>query len=143
MLKTVLGVMTAAIPTELRQFTAAISDFFDRARAVPLVSIGAEAANVRRFTITVTDRLKRPATGRWEVHLWLATAAYGTASGVQTVTFIKGTVLRTISANQDWIVETDGDGVIQLDVDAGGGAQTRFLHVTDPLEILATSAGWT
>lgn len=123
----VLGHPPPGLPPAVAQYLTRVAGFIDQPIADGAVSVGAEAANVRRFTLEVVNRLDRPRPGRWLVLVWLAETAYGAPGGTQTTSFNAGTVVEELAADQAWVVLTDADGAVELDVTVAGAA-TRHLH---------------
>ncbi len=95
-----------------------------------VITAGDEAANVRRVTIECTDRhgYKRPA--RYLVRVWISATSLGVPGGSQTISLVTGTLIQTVSANVALVIASDANGAIVFDLDAGAGAQTRYVSAT-------------
>jgi len=101
-------------------FQQQVASLFDRPRAEARITAGAEAANVRRFTIQVVDRMGKEWGRRWLVQFWTTDTASGAPSGSHTLAFVAGTAIQTIAANQHYLAETDANGKIVVDLTVAG-----------------------
>lgn len=73
-----------------------------------------------QVTVTAADRNGRPRIGEsWVVRVWTATSDGGGPAGSQTVSVTTGTILTTITSNQQYDVLTDpATGTVVLEVTA-------------------------
>ena len=92
-----------------------------------VVTAGDEAANVRRFTIQVTNRQRFNRPCRYVVQIWVWDAAYSGSPGAQTLSVATGTLLATLAANETVQVITDTSGKAEVDVTIVGAA-SRVPH---------------
>lgn len=105
----------------------ALRTHFDSPLAHCHVSVGAEAANVRRVTLQVRDRIRSEWPDTWLVLVYLTTTSGGDPSSTgNTVEFVTGNVFTTMLPNGAWEVISDEDGVIAFDVTITGAA-TRYV----------------
>jgi hypothetical protein len=118
---------TLQFTTDPQEFAQQVRTHFDTPIATCVVTAGVEAANVRRITVQVVDRLKRPWPARWLVWVFLTATAAGDPSGTgNTVAFISGAVQMTALIGGLWFVQADADGQIVFDVTIAGAA-SRFV----------------
>jgi len=109
------------------QFAQMVRTWFDTPIATCTMTAGAEAANKRRITLQVVDRLKNPWPSRWLVWVFLTPTETGAPSGAgNTVAFIQGDVQITAVIGGMWLVQADVNGQIVLDVTIAGAA-TRYV----------------
>lgn len=109
------------------EFKDSLRSLFDTPLATLAVTAGAEAANVRRFSLQTIDRLARPWDGRWLVELWVQATATGDPSATgNTVAWVSGTVLETILPHSHFRILTDEDGRASFDLTIAGAA-TRYI----------------
>ena len=103
--------------------------FFDTPLVECTVEASAEVADVRRITFQVVDRLKKPWAARWAVFFWIASTENGEPdSSGNTLSLVAGTQeIKALTANSAYIIETDGDGRAQIDLEVTG-AGTRFFR---------------
>ncbi len=127
---------------DVAQTLHTLRTFFDVPRAWCSVTAGAEAADVRRITLQVRDRLRNVWKRRWRVHFYLTTTEGGNPGGTQTVVFVSGTLLDTHTANVRYTALTDADGKIEIDVGVIG-AGTRFVYADVIGEPVGLGFAWT
>lgn len=85
------------------------------------ISAGAEAADVRRITVQLTDAAGNNLADRAAVRVWVSASDFGGPSSTgHTVALVTGTSLTTILSNADYRLLTDATGAIELDVTAAG-----------------------
>jgi hypothetical protein len=146
--------LTSFIPAVVRaeiiqNITSLVAWVKESAKAIslPLLSVritaGAEAANVRRLTLRVVNSKGDVCGGLYLVDVWIAATSAGAPGGSQTVSLVTGALYQTVGANVALRLITSASGEIVLDVDAGGGAQSRYVRAvvvgpavstaTDPL----------
>lgn len=88
---------------------------------------GATAANTRRFTLRVKDRVRENWHRRWLVSFYLSPTASGAPDATgNTVALVTGTLSRTVLANGWYEVLTDATGLVVFDVTIAGAA-ARFV----------------
>jgi len=92
------------------------------------ISVGAEAANVRRVTFQVVNRDGAECKGLFAVHVWIATSATGGPAGSQTMTLVTGSQIQDVTTNKVYLYLTAADGTVVVDIDAGAGAQSRYIR---------------
>lgn len=112
----------------IRQWTATAARLIGRPPLVASVTVGDESANVRRFTVQVTGSGGATCSGCYVVLVWVATTSEGAPNGSQTVSIVTGSSLLTVSANKAYLLLTANNGALSFDVDAGSGAQTRYIR---------------
>lgn len=95
--------------------------------AVRIVA-GEEASDVVRFTLQAVDRQQFDRPGIYRVAVTISETPYGPPGGTQSVSIVTGTLLRTIEADRELEILTNTRGLIELDIDAGSGAQVRHVH---------------
>lgn len=118
--------------TDPREAQRQLAIHFDSPEASVRGTAGAEDTNVTRFTLQVVDRLGNPwarvGGGRWLVFVYISPTEHGDPSATgNTVAFVTGTVVQTIVAHSTYLVLTDADGLIELDVTVAGAA-VRVAH---------------
>lgn len=112
---------------EVRLFSQRVAEYFDRQIGQVIVTEGAQVGDVRRFTLQVVDRRRRPLNGRWPVMVYVSETEDGDPSGTDNVvTLVTGVTLATYAANAAYLVLSDEDGVIVLDLDVTG-AVSRYV----------------
>jgi hypothetical protein len=132
---------TNIIPKVIRaEVTRTMQDLFrwvrDAARLIgmpPLevrVSVGAEASNVRRATFQVINRDGAECSGLYVLEVWVSSTATGAPAGSQTITLVTGAQLQEITANMAYRYITGAAGSVVLDIDAGAGAQSRYIRAS-------------
>lgn len=115
-----------ALETEI--FKRQVAAVIDRPIAETSVSADAQIGGVRRVTVQLRSRRARPRRGeRWLCHVYLSLTAGGSPAAASGVSVIAGRVVQTITADAEWVIETDGDAKIVLDVSSG--AATRYVNV--------------
>lgn len=97
---------------------------------------GAEAANVRRFTLQVVNRRGRDCIGLFALLVVIGTTETGGPGGSQTVSVVSGATVQTIASNQAYVVMTGANGKAEIDVTVTG-AGTRYVRAG----VLATMFG--
>lgn len=109
--------------------TQQIRQQFSTPLALCRVTAAAESADKRRISIQVIDRLKRDATGRWVVLVWLAATSGADPDDTgNTVAIVTGTgTLQEITANAAYLLITDSTGLAQIDLTISGAA-SRFVN---------------
>lgn len=96
---------------------------FLKAVGIPTVTAGAEAANVRLITVTGL-------VARQLVRVWLATADFGAPSATDnTVAVVTGTQIRELTANADYEIMSDANGVASINVTIAGAASRYAIAV--------------
>lgn len=114
-------------PREVAQALATVGAMMDAA-AKPIITVGDEAANVRRFRVLVADNRGQAWEGRWLVLIHITPTADGDPDPTgNTVTFPTGFVLATIVAGAVYEVLSDEDGVVEMDLEVTGAA-TRHVY---------------
>lgn len=130
---------TNIIPKVIRaEVLRTMQDLFrwvrDAARLIGLpaldvrVSIGTEAANVRRATFQVVNRDGAECSGLYVLEVWVSSTATGAPAGSQTITLVTGAQLQEIAANKAYRYITGSSGSVVIDIDAGAGAQSRYIR---------------
>jgi hypothetical protein len=104
-----------------------------------VVTAGAETADVRRFTIQVTNRQKYPRNGRYLVQVWSWDGLYTGTPGAQLFTLITGSVGYEFAPDNLVQYITDEHGKIELDITIVGAA-TRYVHAVVLGEIHPSAA---
>ncbi|NBW09406.1 MAG: hypothetical protein EBR82_15430 [Caulobacteraceae bacterium] len=102
------------------------------------VTAGAEASNIRRFTLRVVNRRGKDCLGLFALLVVIGTAAAGGPAGTQTVSIVSGATVQTIASNQAFILFTAANGVAELDVTVVG-ASSRYVRAG----VLAVMGGTT
>jgi hypothetical protein len=92
------------------------------------ITMTAEAANVRTASIQVVNGKDQACGGLYLVDLWVSTTSAGAPSGTQTLAVTTGALYQTVAANQALRLITNISGVVEVSIDAGGGAQTRYVR---------------
>ena len=121
-----------AFPTDFRGmqvFAAEVARQLGLPIADVIVTAGAEAANVRRITIQVVDRLETQWTARWEALVWLSSTDGGDTAAADGSTIVNGTAIQTITTDGAWRFISDANGRIVIDVELSG-AGTRYVAVS-------------
>lgn len=111
----------------LLAWARSLMHLLDRARRSVGISVGDEAANVRRFTIQVRNRARNPVAGVHLVRIWISASEHGAPGGTQTLSLVTGTLFQTIASNQAVEILTDSTGKLVLDVTVTGAA-TRHIE---------------
>lgn len=88
---------------------------------------GAEASNVRRFTLQVVNRRGKACFGPFALLVIIGTVDGGAPGGTQTVSVVTGAMLQTITANQALIINTAANGSASIDITVSG-AGTRYVQ---------------
>lgn len=103
------------------------------AAKVKAMTSDAEATNMIRTHIDVEDRgATMDAASRRVLDVWVGTTDMGLPSATgNTVTFNKGTILQTITANAHYRVISDVGGEIEIDLTVAGAA-TRYVMASLP-----------
>lgn len=110
---------------EVERFAADVALIMDRPRASARFTIGAQATLTRPIALQVINRRKYPISARFLLLVWLSTSDGGDPGGTQTVAFTSGTVLETITANQEYRVLTTTAGAAGFDLTLPGTG-TRY-----------------
>lgn len=115
------------------QWANQLGELFDlhaKGVAITFGDEGALAANKRRVTIKVVDRLTRDWGGISHLRLVVGNNALGGPGGTQTVTVVTGTTVAAAVANQVVDVVTDNDGVVVIDIEvSGSGSRWVAAHI--------------
>lgn len=110
------------------EFQRLVQQSFDEPTGVVTVEAAAEAANVRRITLQVRDRIGAPWPGRWLVTFFLSATQDGDPDATgNTVGVATGTIISAIIADAMYQVLTDATGKAEVDVEVTG-AGTRWVH---------------
>lgn len=137
------AVLEPTIPSDVKPERAGIianwcrvvAGMFDRYPLEAAITFGAETADVRRCTVQVQDRRNRSAIGPFKVEVWVSTAATGAPGGSQTVSFVTGTVVDTVTANVRYVVLTSATGLIEFDIEVtGAGSRTVYAEIRPALQ---------
>ncbi len=92
-----------------------------------VITAGAEAADSRLITIQARDAANNELTEYFRVRLWIATSDYGAPSATgNTYALVGGTALRTLTANADYEVISNGGGGVGFTLTISGAA-TRYI----------------
>ena len=95
------------------------------------ITAGAEAAHARLITFQAKDAAGNNLSERCIIHYWVnATAAYGTPAATGTDTFGApgvGLILTTLTAKQDYIVQTDASGVCSFTLTHNDAGTNRWI----------------
>lgn len=95
------------------------------------ITAGAEGAHARLITFQAKDAAGNNLTERCIIHYWVnATAAYGAPAATGTDTFGApgvGLILSTLTAKQDYIVQTDASGVCSFTLTHNDAGSSRWI----------------
>lgn len=127
---------------DIERWCQEVAALIDRYPVEAVIQIGAETANVRRYTITVKDRRLRETVGPWVVHVWISDAATLVPGGTQVVTFPTGTVLDTLVADERFRVLTNAAGVIEMDVEVSGSGNRYVVAIVEPAPQSSGPTSW-
>jgi hypothetical protein len=94
--------------------------------SVVRVSAEAEAANIRRVTLAVSDRIRQRWERHWNLDVHIAASAGGAPQNAQLVSVVSGTVIQTFLPNGHWRFEAGSDGKVVLDIEVTG-AGSRWI----------------
>lgn len=122
--------LPTSLPKELRKFARDVAAIIDEPLFHPAVTFdaeGATAANTHRVTIQVRNRRSTALKSQFLVYFFIAATAGGNPQNAQAVGFVAGTIIQTITANQDFLVMTDANGQIVVDITIVGAA-TRYIR---------------
>lgn len=127
---------------QVEAFAREVAGKFDVGIAQVRVTASPEVVNVRTVTLQLVDRNGAPLKERWMARVWVATTAFAAPGGTQTVAVTAGTIFQTIVGNQHYLIMTDANGTITLDVTVSG-LGTRHIHAYAIAPIDTTGAlGW-
>jgi len=121
--------------TQLRAIAGAI----DKAPYQIRIEVGAEAANVRKFSFQVVNRQRAAIPGRYLVRVWFSTGLYAAPAAGLTLAVATGTLERTLTANQELEIITNTAGLVEVNATIVGAA-TYYAHALGPWPIEASAA---
>ena len=106
----------------------ALERVIDRPVVAPGQTALPEATNIIIATIQATDRRGNPRAGTFLVRLWTATTSGGApgGGGGQTMGVTTGTLIETVTANEQLVARTDATGKLVLSIIIVGAA-SRWL----------------
>lgn len=116
-------------PRSMDNWMRKIVATYNRPLARVYVSIG--AGTVKRVTGFVQDRTATLWKGRWLVQVYITEERGGDPNSAQTVEWITGYVVQTISADQVYLILTDVEGQFEfnLSVSTTGVNRDVYCHV--------------
>lgn len=124
------GGLEPRTPEAMARFAREVSEALARVGAAATFHAGPEGehgADVRRITIQVRDGRGSSRPRQSMVPVYIADSDGGPPVATQTVAVVAGRLVQTITTDAEWVLETDQDGKIVLDVNVSG-AGTRYLN---------------
>jgi len=121
-------------PGDIRLAFTNLAGFLDNPIADVRITAETPTASPRTVTLTVRDRLDVPWQGRWVLLVMVGDTSYQ-QDGTHTLTIAAANTVAELVADKCYILLTDSDGTVDIDIAAAAGSKRVSASVVGRMQV--------